>query len=339
MITYRKLKLEEMTPELFADFHRKQIVTKCVKKVEDEWVIEDNAFVDDWGEEEYRFLVVCLKNTITTGGLVAGAFVDDKLKGFVSVESELFGSTRQYVDLSSIHVSEDMRRTGMGKELFALAKTYSRERGAQKLYISAHPAVESQAFYKAMGCVEAEEYNMEHMEKEPTDCQLECKIAEDMVIRHATEDDIEELTRIEVASYPAAEGASKESITKRVAAFPNHFWLLCEDGHILSFINGMVTNEPDLTDEMYDHADMHDDNGEWQMIFSVVTDPEYRKKGYAGKVMEQVIADAKAEGRKGIVLTCKERLLHFYGKFGFVNEGVSESTHGDVMWYQMRLKF
>ena len=36
----------------------------------------------------------------------------------------------------------------------------------------------------------------------------------------------------------------------------------------------------------------------------------------------------------------KERLIHYYAKFGFVDEGVSEkSTHGNVVWHQMRLTF
>ena len=39
------------------------------------------------------------------------------------------------------------------------------------------------------------------------------------------------------------------------------------------------------------------------------------------------------------MLTCKERLLPFYSGFGFVNEGVSGSVHGGVVWYQMRLTF
>lgn len=42
------------------------------------------------------------------------------------------------------------------------------------------------------------------------------------------------------------------------------------------------------------------------------------------------------EANKGIVLTCKERLLPFYAKFGFVDEGVSASVHGNVVWHQMR---
>ena len=41
----------------------------------------------------------------------------------------------------------------------------------------------------------------------------------------------------------------------------------------------------------------------------------------------------------GVVLTCKDRLVHYYAKFGFADEGVSASTHGDVVWHQMRLTF
>lgn len=57
---------------------------------------------------------------------------------------------------------------------FLAAKEWGKAQGAKKLYISAHSAVESQAFYKAMGCVEAQVYNQMHVEQEPCDCQLEC---------------------------------------------------------------------------------------------------------------------------------------------------------------------
>ena len=43
----------------------------------------------------------------------------------------------------------------------------------KKLYLSAHSAVETQAFYAAMGCVEAREYNEAHVASEPFDCQME----------------------------------------------------------------------------------------------------------------------------------------------------------------------
>ena len=176
MIQYRECRSEELNRELFSDFQRRQNVTKCWRKIDGEWLIQDISFVDDWTEQDYAALIACLKNTILTDGVVFGAFLDGRLKGFASVESARFGTDRQYMDLSSIHVSQDMRGKGIGKELFCRAKEYAKKHGAQKLYISAHSSVESQAFYRALGCVEAEEYNADHVEREPFDCQLECRL-------------------------------------------------------------------------------------------------------------------------------------------------------------------
>ena len=173
MIVYRSLKEEEICRELFAGFIRRQVVTKCWRREEGEWVIRDAPFVDDWTEEEYRILVKCLKNTASTGGFVFAAFCDGTLKGFASVEPALFGGEQGYLDLSCIHVSEELRGEGIGKKLFLAAARWAREKGAKKLYISGHSAVETQAFYKALGCVEAKEYNKKHVDLEPYDCQLE----------------------------------------------------------------------------------------------------------------------------------------------------------------------
>lgn len=175
-ILYREITAAEMNRELFSHFSRRQVVVDCYRKSEKGWQIRQDPFVDDWSEEDYAFLVECLLNTIRTGGLVYGAFRGKDLKGFVSVEAEFLGSRKQYLDLSAIHVSEDMRHMGIGKRLFARAKEWAGERGARKLYISAHSAVETQAFYRALGCVDAEEPNEEHMRREPYDCQLECDV-------------------------------------------------------------------------------------------------------------------------------------------------------------------
>ena len=86
------------------------------------------------------------------------------------------GSHKQYLDLASIHVSQDMRGQGIGRELFTLAKAWARAHGAKKLYISAHSSVETQAFYRAMGCTQAQEYDAGHVRLEPCDCQMECEL-------------------------------------------------------------------------------------------------------------------------------------------------------------------
>ena len=161
-----------------------------------------------------------------------------------------------------------------------------------------------------------------------------------MQIRTATMADLAAVTAVEAACFPAAEAATEQDFAARLAVYPDHFWLLEDEaGTLISFVNGLVTNEASLRDEMYSDANLHDEAGDWQMIFGVNTIPSHRRQGLAGRVIRQVIEDAKAQGRKGCVLTCKDRLVHYYETFGFVNEGVSESNHGGVVWYEMRLTF
>lgn len=160
-----------------------------------------------------------------------------------------------------------------------------------------------------------------------------------MEIRKGTLKDLEAIAAVEAACFPAAEAATAEEFAGRLQQYGNHFWLLWEGERLLAFVDGFCTDQPDLTDEMYADASLHRENGAWQMIFGVNTIPACRRQGYAGQLLQQAIADARAQGRKGLVLTCKEALVHYYAKFGFVNEGISGSTHGGVVWYQMRLKF
>ena len=94
-----------------------------------------------------------------------------------------------------------------------------------------------------------------------------------------------------------------------------------------------------LTDDMFHTPEKFDKNGGWLMLLSVAAHPLHRGRGFASKVMRRVIADCREQGRKGIVLTCKERLIPFYQRFGFENEGKSASEHGGAVWYQMRLTF
>ena len=160
-----------------------------------------------------------------------------------------------------------------------------------------------------------------------------------MEIRNATMEDLHAIAAVETACFPAAEAATAEEFAGRLAHYASHFWLLLEQGKLVAFVDGFCTDTPDLTDEMYADAALHDENGAWQMIFGVNTIPAYRKHGYAGQLLQCAIEDARKQGRKGLVLTCKEKLIAYYAKFGFENEGISESVHGNVTWYQMRYKF
>lgn len=102
-----------------------------------------------------------------------------------------------------------------------------------------------------------------------------------MKIRTATMDDLNEIANVEAECFPAAEAATKEEFADRIRYYGNHFWLMLEEDKLIAFVDGFVTDEADLTDEMYEKAAMHNEDGAWQMIFGVNTLQDYRKHGYA----------------------------------------------------------
>ena len=173
IIEYRELKADEISRELFRRFKRYQKVTKRWEKENAAWLLKKVFSIENWSEEDFAYLVKCLKHTIEAGGAVCGAFGKETLVGFFSVEKEPFGERRGYVQLSSIHVSYEHRGCGIGRQLFLMAADKARQFGGRKLYISAQSSEETQAFYKSMRCSEALEYKQSLTKAEPADCQLE----------------------------------------------------------------------------------------------------------------------------------------------------------------------
>lgn len=346
---YRKLSVDEISVSLFEHFHRHQVVTKCWRKIEGEWCIKEIPFTDDWGAEEYHILVDCLKNTISTGGMACGAFLENRLKGFVSVEPELFGSQKQYADLSSIHVSEDMRGQGIGRELFYRAVAWAKAHGAKKLYISAHSAVESQAFYKAMGCVEAKEYNPMHVEKEPCDCQLEKELTIDIrVIDDAHQADIN------IPNEPFL------LFGRMIPSYTNETWSCTAEIFDESEVSEMC-----FPDENYDYDSMKEDSifvgayendtcmglailqkswNKYLYLYDLKVCGKRRDCGVGSLLMEKAKEIAKEQNYNGIYTIGQDNNLaacRFYLKSGFliggfdnhVYTGTKQEGKADIIFY------
>ena len=160
-----------------------------------------------------------------------------------------------------------------------------------------------------------------------------------MEIRKGTLDDLEAVAAVEARCFPPEHAATREQFRDRLQTYPEGFWLLWDGEILVGFLDGMVSDSPELTDAMFDDASLHEPRGDWQMIFGLNTIPEYRNRGCAGQLIRQCIHDAEIEGRRGVVLTCLEEKIPYYEKFGFRNEGVSESVHGGAVWYLMRITF
>ena len=138
-----------------------------------------------------------------------------------------------------------------------------------------------------------------------THTRYDGRVSPDYRIRTATPADLDALDAIERECFPPAEAATREALAARLQQYPDHFWLLevpvdphhaashptvpsptaPHDMRIVSFVNGMTTDEPHLLDVMYDNATMHDPHGMWQMIFGVDTLPAFRRHGYAGTLL------------------------------------------------------
>lgn len=158
-----------------------------------------------------------------------------------------------------------------------------------------------------------------------------------ITIRRVQLEDLDRIVEIESICFPAAEAASRESINKRILAFPESFFAAELDGILIGFINGCVTNSPVIYDELFHDTQHHIPDGKNLSVFGLDVIPQYRNQGIATQLMEHFIQTAKNTGRASVILTCKDRLIHYYESFGYVNQGISKSTHGGSQWFDMTL--
>lgn len=158
-----------------------------------------------------------------------------------------------------------------------------------------------------------------------------------MIVRQAEIADVAVCAAIEMACFPPAEAASAETVAKRQAVYPQGFLVAEAAGEIVGFINSGATDEPDLADEEFKGLVGHDPDGAHLVIFSIAVHPSRQGQGFARLLLEAFIERAEAQAKGAVLLLCKEDLVPFYERFGFLDGGVSASTHGGARWHEMRL--
>ncbi|WP_169082018.1 GNAT family N-acetyltransferase [Paenibacillus sp. PL91] len=173
MLDIQVLQTDEVLPHMLDSFDRSQKTTKVLVNEEGRLKEKEDAFEDNWTLERKREIVQHFKRNIADGGAVIVAKQGAELIGFAIIEAELFGDESIYRELSYIHVTRSARGQKVGEQLFAKAKQVAKGLGADKLYIGAHPAAETQHFYRKMGCVLADEINEKIYKREIRDIQLE----------------------------------------------------------------------------------------------------------------------------------------------------------------------
>lgn len=74
-------------------------------------------------------------------------------------------------------------------------------------------------------------------------------------------------------------------------------------------------------------------------LLSVATSTSFQGQGIAEALIKEGLSYARTAGFETMILACKEEKLGFYKRFGFCEEGISESSHGEAVWYDMIIKF
>ena len=173
---YKRLDNNSFTGNSLDGFVRRQTVTECWRKTDNDWKLVPNVYEENWSQVQCRKLAEEVVRDISLDQTGFGAFDGERIIGFVTVSHRIFGVTARYVQLVCLQISEDYRRQGIGRRLFSLACEEARQLGAEKLYISAHSSKESQAAYQALGCRFAEEINERIAAAEPFDVQMEYRL-------------------------------------------------------------------------------------------------------------------------------------------------------------------
>ena len=173
---YRRLDNNNFTGHSLDDFIRRQTVTECWRKIDNDWKLVPNVYEENWSQAQCRKMAEEVVHHINLDQTGFGAFDGERIIGFATVSHRIFGAAARYVQLVCFQISEEYRRQGIGRKLFSLACEEARQLGADKLYISAHSSKESQAAYRALGCSFAEESNEELAAAEPFDVQMEYRL-------------------------------------------------------------------------------------------------------------------------------------------------------------------
>lgn len=173
-ITYRSINEDELHDEFLKDFERYQEVKNDWAKVNGEFVLKFNAHIENWSEEKkIQKVNKTFKDILESEGILFGAFENEKLIGFAGCGGLKFGSKKQYIQLTELHVSYKHRGWGIGRKLFEYCIEYAEELSVENLYIVASSSEESQIAYKKLGCVYATEIQPTLFEQDPDDIHME----------------------------------------------------------------------------------------------------------------------------------------------------------------------
>lgn len=156
-----------------------------------------------------------------------------------------------------------------------------------------------------------------------------------MIIRQVKLSDLDIIFQIETDNFSEAEVAGYDAIKLRILETPDTFLVAEIDGEVAGYIEGPVIESKHLTDDLFKTVKKNPKTGGYIAVTSLSVASKFQDQSVGKQLIVALKALAKKQGRDGITLTCHDYLIGYYEKNGFTNHGLSASTYGGGVWYEM----
>lgn len=157
-----------------------------------------------------------------------------------------------------------------------------------------------------------------------------------LTIRQVQPADFEEIVRIESLNFPPEEAASREAMAERIDKTADSFFVAELDERLVGYIEGPVLTEGIyITDDLFHKVRPNPLKGGYLAVTSLSVLSDFKGQGVGSALLAAFKDLAVAQERRGISLTCHEELISYYEMNGFSSHGLSESSHGGSVWYNL----
>ena len=161
----------------------------------------------------------------------------------------------------------------------------------------------------------------------------------DYEFRNICPEEADQAVAIEQICFPPNEACSEKNMKERIAKAPELFLVAVDKktGKLAGFLNGLSTNEESFRDEFFTDANLYNPEGKNVMLLGLDVLPEHRGQGLAREIVQQYAKRERENNRSKLILTCLQAKVEMYKKFGFIADGIANSTWGGEEWHQMSL--
>ena len=157
-----------------------------------------------------------------------------------------------------------------------------------------------------------------------------------MKYEFAKTEDLDDIVKIENASFSEAEAGSKKVYSDRIDKLKGTFLVAKnDDDELVGFIVGPAVKDRYIKDRMFNKTPKNLMLGGHQLVFSIAIDPEFRGQGIGSELLKHFEENAQKAHRETISLTCLEDRIPFYEINGYIDKGISDSNHGNETWHNM----